>query len=193
MEGMETTSQTPAPTTLDSAALAENLARTITDQLLETFGTDGLVRQPIVRATVDEHLGHTLRSLAAEGLMMVMEDLHDRLAVYRNHAEQLLAETRYSNAPAVTATLPLQQWVGPKEGRAEPVGFPKEITLPAAWLVRQNRDQLGETATGHYDTDWIANELHLLGDHDGPFELALHENWETDKNLLQEWVEATAQ
>jgi hypothetical protein len=191
MRGMETTSQTPAPTAFDSAALAEKLATTITDQLLETFGTDGLLRQPMVRATVDEHLAPTLRSLADEGLMMVMEDLHDRLATFRAHAEQLLAEPRYANAPAVTATLTLQQWVGPKEDRTEPVGYPEDVTLPAAWLVRQNRDQLSKTATGHYDTDWIANELHMLKDHDGPFELALHENWETDKNLLQEWLEAT--
>lgn len=192
MRGMDKTSQTPAPPTFDSTGLAEKLAATITDQLLDTFGADGLLRQPLVRATVDEHLAPTLRSLADEGLMTVMEELHDRLAIFRAHAEQQLADPRYANAPAVTATLTLQQWVGPKEDRAEPVGYPEEVTLPAAWLVRQNREQLSKTASGHYDTDWIAHELHLLGDHDGPFELALHENWETDKNLLLEWLEATA-
>ncbi|GEO96977.1 hypothetical protein [Kocuria turfanensis] len=77
--------------------------------------------------------------------------------------------------------------MGPKEDRAEPVGYPEEIILPAAWLVRQNRDQLERTGTGQLDAD----ELHLLGDHDGPFELKLHENWETGKNLLLQWLEAT--
>ncbi|WP_062735908.1 hypothetical protein [Kocuria turfanensis] len=87
---MNKTSQTTDPTTFDSTGLAEKLASTITNQLLETFGTAGLLRQPMVRATVGEHLAPTLRSLADEGLMMVMEDLHDRLAAFPALAEQLL-------------------------------------------------------------------------------------------------------
>ncbi|MEX5235976.1 hypothetical protein [Kocuria arenosa] len=189
---MNKTSQTPAPTTFDSAGLAEKMASAITAQILETFGADGLLRQPLVRATVDEHLAHALRSLSDEGLAPVLEELHDRLADFRARDGQLLADPRYADAPEVTAVLTLQQWVGPKEDQAEPVGYPTDVFFPAAWLARQNRDQLERTATGQLDTDWIADELNLLGDHDGPFELELHMNWETDKNLLQEWVEATA-
>ena len=193
MRGMETTPQIPAPTAFDSAALAKKLAATITDQIIDTFGTDGTLRRAMAEAVVDDYLAEMLRSLAEEGMTPVLEDIQERVALVSAYNEQLLADPRYADAPAVTATLTLQEWVGPKEDRAEPVGYPADVTIPAAWLVRQHRGQLEQTAAGHYDTDWIANELHLLGDHDGPFELALHENWETDKNLLQEWVEATAQ
>ena len=64
MRGMETTPQIPAPTAFDSAALAKKLAATITDQIIDTFGTDGTLRRAMAEAVVDDYLAEMLRSLA---------------------------------------------------------------------------------------------------------------------------------
>lgn len=192
MRGMKTTPQTPAPTTFDSTGLAEQLAATITSRIAETFDTDGIVEQTAVRSAVDTHLKHALRSLADEGLMLVLEDVHQLVAAARTRDEQLLADPRYAEAPVVTGTLAFQQWAGYKEDQLMELRR-EDVVLPAAWLARQDRGQLQHSADEYVDKDWIVEDLGLLGEHQGPFELEIDPHWESDQNLLELWLEATEQ
>ncbi|GGG67991.1 hypothetical protein GCM10011374_35370 [Kocuria dechangensis] len=188
---MDKTPQAPAQTatTFDADALAQKLASTVTAQLVAHLKTVGLVESPVLHALVKDRMGAQLRALTGDPLAEVLEAAGAVVAAVRAAEAELLSQPRYANAPKVTGTLRLQEWIG--EGDECVTTKTRIVTLPAGWLATQDRDKMQEATEGWpTDLDWIVWDLNLEGDHTGPFEFSLNNGWSAD--LLTEWLEATA-
>lgn len=115
-----------------------------------------------------------------EALAVLVDDIHAKSAEAKRREDDLKADSRYALAPEVTGVFVRQFW---DSGDYLTEVSRTDFTVPLSYLV-ENRDRL-EEVHDFGDSDWLAFDLGLTTDHEGPFDV-------TDiEEPIRAWLEAT--
>lgn len=113
-------------------------------------------------------------------LASLAEEVKVRAAELKRGEEELRADSRYAQAPEVTGVFVRQFWdAGDYLNEITRTDF----TVPLPYLV-ENRDRL-EGVRDFGDSDWLAFDLGLTTDHEGPFDVTEFEG------SVSAWLRAT--
>lgn len=188
MGSMNRTAQTTAShmiAAFDGDAFIEQVLQAATAQITALIPVPGVIETAAVREILDRHLAPAVEPATGRPLISSLYELAPLLAAAAARDAETLANPRYADAPDVTAWLHLKA----SDGERTVTVDSRKVTIPAGWLARQDRDRLHEAAEWDADRGWIARELGLIADHDGPCALDFEVGEEYD--LLTEWLTAT--
>ena len=115
-----------------------------------------------------------------DALSALADEIKRRVDEQNEETERLLKDPRYAEAPEVKGVFVREHWDAgdylTEVGR-------DEFTVPLPYLVA-NREFLDEVRN-YGDADWLASDLGLNADHDGPFDV------DDIEESISAWLSAT--